>query len=165
MSFEDVKLVNAHFDQQPRKSKETMIGQIVRQVGQDLHNLVSDKGPFSLTQWNKLVTDGGGSPRKSFVDVAEEFEVNLDPVFDDFDGDIPIVELRDNKSDLRLLARKLGIDQKEIAERVKSVHGSMLLVNFVEGVRKFQSAQSLQSTSVLHSMCVASTMKIGRAHV
>jgi len=157
MSFDDVKQINSHLGHQPRKSKEAMVGQIVKVVGQDLQILVSDESPFLLKRWNEIITEFGGSPRKSFADVAEEFEASLDPAFDEFDGDIPIIELRDNNADLRLLARKLGIDKAELTQLISEAHGRTLLAKFVADFREHQSASWQGSSGVSKSVCVAST--------
>lgn len=158
LTFTEVKHINNHFDLQPRKSKDELIGQIVHEVGTNLQTLVSNKGPFSLIQWNETVAELGGSPRKSFEAVAEEIEASLDPVFDELDGDTSIVELRSDKAALRSLAGKLGIDREDLEISISSTNGNTLLSTFVTGVRTTQNKQTKGEPRTPDSMRVASTL-------
>ncbi|MFC0349243.1 phospholipase D family protein [Undibacterium danionis] len=135
MSFSDVKFINAYYELQARKSKEQMIGQVVYQVGTNLQLLVSPKGPFLLTRWNEIVADFGGAPRNSFESLCDEIEASLDPVFDELDGDISIVDLREDKTAIRTLSEKLGIEQSVLTKTLGETHGRMLLGTFVRQMR------------------------------
>jgi len=157
LTFGDVKLISNYFGLQPRKSKEELIGQIMPQVGTSLQNLVSNKGPFSLAQWNETVVKIGGSPRRSFKAVAEEIEASLDRVFDELDGDTSITELRSDKAAVRILARKLGIDLEELEILIGDTNGNMLLSTFVTGVRATQNKPPRGEPRTPESMRIAST--------
>jgi HKD family nuclease len=115
-----------------------MISQIVPQVGTGLETLVSNDGPFTWAKWNVIVVNLGGSPRNSFEAVAEEIEGNLDPVFDELDGNISITYLRNNKPSLRILSRKLGINRDDLEVQLLKINGHTLLSTFVEEVRYTQ---------------------------
>lgn len=137
-----------------------MVGQIVRYVGTGLKTLVSSKGPFSLTQWNKIGVDNGGAPRKSYEAIADEIEGCLDPVYDELDGDISITELRSNKVALRILAERLGLDRIDLDNLIRDAHGLTMLATFVTGVREAQSIRAKgnsQISSTTSTMRVAST--------
>lgn len=138
MSFAHVKSVNNYFGLQPRKSKDVMVGQIVYQVGPSLKTLVSAQGPFPLKQWNTIVEEIGGAPRNSFDSVASELEFALDPVFDELDGDTTIATLRQNKSEIRILTRKLGCQPNELSQMLGKTHGGTLLATFVTSFRQAQ---------------------------
>lgn len=135
MAFPDVKRINVHLGLKPRKSKDEMIGQIVYKSGTNLQSLVSLQGAFPLAQWNDIIIDIGGSPRKSFEAAAGEIERSLDPVFDELDGDTPIVDLRDDRAALSTLARKLGIDRNELDEMLSRTHGHTSLGTLVTRFR------------------------------
>ena len=157
MPFAHVKSINNYFGLQPRKSKDEMVGQIVYQVGTGLKTLVSAQGPFSLKQWNEIVEELGGSPRHSFDTVATEIELALDPVFDELDGDTTIAAIRQDKSDMRVLARKLGCNADALTRLLGETHGGTLLANFVT---KFRQTQANTPGVVQHnhgSLGVAST--------
>jgi len=157
LTFAQVKRINEYYEQPPRKSKDRMIEQILRQAGTSLETLVAQQGPFSLAEWNESVVQLGGAPRKSFVDVAAEIECNLDPVFDEFDADTSITELRTDRAGQRTLARKLGIDLADIENQITDTNGRTLLSTFVTRIRESQvmSTESVQQVSA--PMRVAST--------
>lgn len=160
LTFAEVKQINCHFELQPRKSKEVMVGQIVHQVGTGLQTLVSRKGPFSLTHWNEIGVDNGGVPRKSFEAIADEIDGCLDPVYDKLDGDISIAELRSNKSAVRTLAERLGVDRVDLDTLIRDTHGLTMLATFVTGVREAQNKKARgnpQIASTTATMRVAST--------
>ncbi len=137
--FDRVKEINEHFGQPPRKSQEEMVDQIVSQVGTDLSRLVSAEGPYPLAFWNAVAEEIGGSPRKSFEAVAAELEASLDPAFDELDQNLPVSELKGDKTALRHLAGKLGLERDELEARVAETHGRTQLFKLVAEIRKAQS--------------------------
>lgn len=158
ISFSDAKTVNAHYGLAPRKSQEQLAGQIVLQVGTGLDVLVSESGPFSLSQWNKIAEELGGSPRNSYASVGNEIAVSLDPVYDAFDGSMTISDLRHSKSDCRILAAKLGISRGVLENLLAATYGNKHLSTFVTEYRQSaiaatkqpgrQAAMSVSSTRV-----------------
>lgn len=157
MSFTDVKSINNKLGLAPRKSKDDMVAQVIDKVGTSLKTLVSAQGPFSLKEWNAIVVDLDGAPRKSFDAVASEIEFALDPVFDELDGDDTIATIRQDKSDVRILTRKLGCDPKELSEILKKTHGGTSLAKFVTTVRQMQAKKPPVIPRDHGSLSVAST--------
>lgn len=157
MSFADVKSINNYFQLPPRKSKDEMVSQIIYKVGTDLNNLVSAQGPFSLRDWNTTVEEIGGSPRNSFSAVATEIEFALDPVFDELDGDTAITTLRQNRPDMRVLARKLGCDFDQLSQLLQDAHGGTLLSTFVTTFRQTRASTPPVRSRDDRSLRVAST--------
>ncbi|MBD8627637.1 phospholipase D family protein [Oxalobacteraceae sp. CFBP 8753] len=158
MSFANAKRVNVHYGLAPRKSQEQLAGQIVLEVGTGLDVLVSDSGPFSLSQWNKIAEELGGSPRNSYASVGNEIAVSLDPVYDAFDGSMTISDLRKSKSDCRILATKLGIPRLVLENSLANTYGNKHLSTFVTEYRqsaiaaakplRHQAAMSVSSSRV-----------------
>ena len=144
MSFADAKKVNAHYGLAPRKSQKQLAGQIVLEVGVGLDVLVSDAGPFSLSQWNKIAEELGGSPRNSYASVGNEIAVSLDPVYDAFDGGMTLSDLRQSKSDCRILAAKLGISRVVLENLLASTYGNKHLSTFVSEYRQSAIAATKQ---------------------
>jgi len=157
MSFSDVKLVNTRFSLAPRRSKDEMVNQIVYQVGSTLNTLVSAQGPFSLKKWNTIIADFGGAPRNSFNAVASEIDFALDRVFDELDGDLTIATIRQSKSDVGILARKLGCDMRDLTKTLDETHGGKLLATFVTTFRQSQSKPPPIARRDHGSLRVAST--------
>lgn len=157
LPFPKVKLINAYLEMPPRHSKQALIAQIIRCIGPSLNTLVCADGPFSLTQWNDIAVEIGGSPRNSFESVGNELEGSLDPVYDELDGDTSISQVRDDKSSLRKLAGKLGLDRAVLEEMLLDTHGLTQLSTFVTRVRKLQS-ESIEGVEIFSgAMRVAST--------
>lgn len=157
LTFAQVKRTNEYYGQPPRKSKDRMIEQILRQTGTSLESFVAQQGPFSLAEWNETVVQLGGAPRKSFADTAAEIECNLDPVFDEFDSDTSITELRTDRAGQRTLARKLGIDLIDLKNQISETNGHTLLSTFVTRIRESQVRSTEVVQQVYAPMRVAST--------
>jgi HKD family nuclease len=139
LTFTDIKSINDYYEQPGRRSKEEMISQIVYQTGTSLETLVS-AGLFPLTKWNEIVVDQlGGSPRKSFESVAEEIEACLDPVYEEFSGEITINEIRDDDRSIKILAKKMRIDKDFLSSHLMTVHGSTQLSRFIREFRESQN--------------------------
>ncbi|KQN74678.1 hypothetical protein ASF04_26215 [Duganella sp. Leaf61] len=145
LSFAEAKKINAYYGLAPRKSQEQLAGQVVLEVGTELNVLVSDLGPFSLSQWNKIAEELGGSPRNSYASVANEIAVSLDPVYDAFDGSITVSDLRRSKSDCRILSAKLGIPRAMLENLLAANYGNKHLSTFVTEYRKSAIAATKQT--------------------
>lgn len=144
LSFADAKKINGYYGLAPRKSQEQLAGQIVLEVGTGLDVLVSATGPFSLSQWNQIAEELGGSARNSYASVANEIAVSLDPVYDAFDGSMTISALRQSNSDCRILAAKLGISRQVLEGLLAALSGNKHLSTFVTDYRQSTIAATKQ---------------------
>jgi len=158
LSFTDVKAINNYFGLPPRRSKDEMVGQIVYQVGTGLDILVSSAGPFSLSRWNEIVEELGGSARNSFATVGNEIAVSLDPVYDELDGDTTILDLRNSKAEKRILAAKLGITNDVLGKLLNSTYGATHLSTFVAEFRRAAASRPASAPRSDAKMSVASTL-------
>lgn len=136
MSFADAKKINLHYGLPPRKSQEELASQIVNHVGTGLDTLVSATGPFLQSRWNEIAEELGGSPRNSFSSLSNELALSLDPVYDHLYGDMTISELRQSKSEKRMLARIFGLNRDALEQLLAEAHGGQHLSRFVTEYRK-----------------------------
>jgi len=157
ITFKDVKYINEYYGLQPRKSKIEMIGQIMPKVGTSLQNLICSSGLYTFSEWNETCINLGGQHRRSLDLIVDEIGRLLDSVYDSFNGDTTIAELRSDKYGARTLADKLGIDRQELLEKLDETKGNTYLSTFVTRIRDQQKSQNFIAPKITGSYRVAST--------
>jgi Histidine kinase-, DNA gyrase B-, and HSP90-like ATPase len=133
--MEHLRAIIDHYDLPRAKTHEQMVVTAMKRVGGDLTQLVSDRGPFSLRQWNEISTSLGGETRRSFEDLQAEFEFRLDPVAQEFDLDERVVDLREDSRAVRRLAKLMGAELTWLQGKLQEIHGLTMLSSFVSSVR------------------------------